>query len=190
MSAKERDALQASLAKLESTLQSKSPFVFNKLAAGASQQEISTLRSELGGTQIQCLETWYRWHNGCTDRLTDILPLGRMLSIAESLRDRKETQNIPFVDAKRKSALKILDDSAGDGFFLDISNSNPRIFYHMLEDPYPRDYGTFEEFVTFIDAVHEAGLASQNEHGMVAFDLDRYQKLEAEYLERIEKAGE
>jgi hypothetical protein len=190
MSAKEKDALKANLAKLESTLKNKSPFIFDKLASGASQQEIGRLRSGLGGAQIECVEIWYRWHNGCTDRLTDVLPLGRMLSIAESLEDREGAKNIPFVDAKRKSALKILDDGAGDGFFLDIASPIPRVFYHMIEDPYPRDFGTLQEFVNFINDVHAAGLASENDHGMVAFDLDRYQTIEADYRREIGTAME
>jgi hypothetical protein len=108
-----------------------------------------------------------------------------MLSITESLADRKMIRDIPFVDAKRKSALKIMDDGAGDGFFLDIASATPRVFYHMLEDPYPRDYGTLQEFVDFITDVHAAGLATEREKGMVEFDLPRYQKVEAEYLAKI-----
>jgi hypothetical protein len=190
MSDKQQAALSASLAKLDDTLARKSPFIFAKLASPATAEDIRTLRIELGGAEIQCLELWYRWHNGCTGHITDVLPLGRMLSIAEALEDRKGIQGTPFVDAKRKSALKILDDGAGDGFFLDIVSPNPRVFYHMLEDPYPRDYGTLPEFVTFITDVHAAGLASENEHGMVAFDLDRYQKIEAKYLKGLGKPNE
>ena len=190
LSKKEQSDLSANLAKLDETLASKSPFIFAKLSPGATQQDIDTLRKELGGSQIECLEVWYKWHNGCADRITDVLPLGRMLSINESLDDRKQIQSVPFVDAKRKSALKILEDSAGDGFFLDIESQNPRVFYHMLEDPYPRDYGTLAEFVSFIRDVHAAGIVTKNEHGMAAFDLDRYQKIEAEYQKRISKPGQ
>lgn len=188
MSDRQRDDLKANFTKLDETLASKSAFVYAKLAPSATEGDIATLRSELGGAQIQCLELWYQWHNGCGGRFTDLLPLGRMLSLAEAIEDRKRTQSIPFVDAKRKIALKILADSAGDGFFLDIASPNPRVFYHMLEDPFPRDYGTMEEFVSFIDQVHAAGLASENEHGMVAFNLDHYKKIEADYLKKIKNA--
>lgn len=187
MSDEQQNALSASLAKLEDILRDKSPFVIAKLAPSATDEELATLRSELDGVQIQCLELWYGWHNGCTGGSTDILPLGRMLSITESLEDRKLTQGIPFVDAKRKNALKILDDGAGDGFFLDITSRNPRVFYHMLEDPNPRDCGTLQEFVAFISDVHAAGLATEKENGMVTFDLDRYQKAEADYLQKLRK---
>jgi hypothetical protein len=190
LSAQQQKALSASLAKLDDALKNASPFVFARLAPGATPDKIARLRSELGGAQIQSLELWYQWHDGCTDQTADLLPLGRMLSIEEALEDRNETQQIPLVDAKRKSALKILDDGAGDGFFLDIASPSPRVFYHMLEDPYPRDYGTLKEFVTFIRDVHAAGLASQNENGRVAFDLDRYQKMESEHLESISQATE
>jgi hypothetical protein len=185
MSVAERESLVDALRTLDETLASKSPFIFDKLRPGANDEEIDALRAELGGAKIDCVEAWYRWHDGCDGRVTDVVPLGRMLSIAEALEDRELMQGIPFVDAKRKSALKILDDGAGDGFFLDIASSNPRVFYHMLEDPYPRDYGTLEEFVTFLNEVHAAGIASENEHGMVSFDSDRYQKIESDYLARI-----
>lgn len=185
MSENDESALKANLRKLEDTLKNKSQFVAEKLARGAPEHEVDALRSALGGAHIECLEIWYRWHNGCTDRLTNILPLGRMLSIAEALEDRRAIQSIPFVDAKRKVALKILDDGAGDGFFLDVTSANPRVFYPMLEDPFPRDFGTLDEFVSFITEVHAPGLARQNEHGMVSFDWDRYQSMEAEYLQRI-----
>jgi len=190
MSSTEQETLNAAFAKLEDTLASKSPFIFDKLRPGATEEEIDTLRSELGGAQVQCLELWYRWHNGCTGRITDVLPLGRMLSIAEALEDRRAMQDMPFVDAKRRNALKILDDNSGDGFFLDIASPTPRVFYHMLEDPFPEDYGTLQEFVTFISHVHAAGVTSENDHGMVAFDLDRYQEIETDYLEGIGATNE
>lgn len=185
MTNEQQNALNASLAKLEGTLRDKSPFIAAKLAPAATDQELATLQSELGGARIQCLEQWYRWHNGCTGRTTDLLPLGRMLSIAEALEDRRTAQGIPFVDAKRKSALKILEDAAGDGFFLDVASPSPRVFYHMLEDPFPRDYGTLPEFVAFIGDVHAVGLASEDGRGMVVFDLDGYQKVEDKYVNRI-----
>jgi hypothetical protein len=185
MSNAEQIALATSLAKLEDVLANKSPFIFAKLGPGATDEDVGRLRSELGGAQIQCLELWYRWHNGCSGHTTDLLPLGRMLSIAEALEDRKGIQEIPFVDTKRKNALKILEDVAGDGFFLDIASPSSRVFYHMLEDPFPRDYGTLQEFVAFISDVHAAGLASEKDNGIVAFDLDRYQKIESEYLQGI-----
>jgi hypothetical protein len=190
ISGKELDALRASLAKLEETLKTKSPFVFAKLAPAATDDEIKTLWNGLDGAQVQSLEVWYRWHNGCEGQFTDVLPLGRMLSIAEAIEDRKQIQTVPFVDAKRKSALKILEDGAGDGFFLDIASTRLRVFYHMLEDPYPRDYGTLEQFVTFIRDVHEAGLAKEKKDGMVEFDLKGYQTMEAEYFKRIGSARE
>src|SRR4051812_47243364 len=89
VSHKQQDVLSASLAKLGDTLANKSPFIFAKLAPGATPEDIHMLRAELGGAEIQCLELWYRWHNGCTGHITDVLPLGRMLSIAEAVEDRK-----------------------------------------------------------------------------------------------------
>jgi hypothetical protein len=185
MSSNQKNALTASLRQLEETLATKSPYIFAKLGSGATNEQLLPLRSELGGAQIECLELWYQWHNGCTDQITNVLPLGRMLSIAEAIDDRRLIKEVAFVDAKRKNAWKILDDGAGDGFFLEVTSANPRVFYHMLEDPYPRDYGTLQEFVAFIDVVHAAGVASEDANGMVEFDDDRYQKIEAEYLAKL-----
>jgi hypothetical protein len=186
----QKNALKASLEKLEETLTIKSPYILAQLTPGASDEDLKALRSELGGVQIESLELWYQWHNGCSDQVTNVLPLGRLLSIDEAIEDRRLMNNVEFVDAKRKNAWKILDDGAGDGFFLDITNPSPRVFYHMLEDPFPRDYGTLQEFVTFIDAVHAAGLASEDSRVTAVFDLDRYQKLEAEYLARLGKTNQ
>ena len=185
MTEQEKKGLSAALANLESVLDEKSPFISKKLSGAASEKDIVALRKELGGIEIQCLENWYCWHNGCTDKLTDIIPLGRMLSISESLEDRAMTQKIPFVDSKRKNAIKILDDGAGDGFFMDISIPRPRIFYHMLEDPFPRDYGTLEDFVVFIKEVHASGIAAVQTNGMVNFDLDKYHIIESKYLDSL-----
>jgi hypothetical protein len=89
------------------------------------------------------------------------------------------------VDSKRKRAIKILEDGAGDGFFLDLSSPNPRVFYHMLEDPFPRDYGTLQEFVQFIADVHASGVVSPDKHGMADFDLEKYDRLESDYLRKL-----
>lgn len=185
LTVQQQNALNARLAELDRTLKEKAPFIFAKLAPPATDEQLSELRAALGGAQIQSLETWYQWRNGCEGVNTLILPLGRMLSISEALDDRKMIQDIPFVGSKRKGALMILEDGAGDGFFLDIASPNPRVFYHMLEDPYPRDYGTMQQFVTFITQVYAAELASEEDNGMVVFDLDRYEKLESNYLKMI-----
>lgn len=185
MSKNEQEALRTALQQLEKTLQEKSPFIADTLAPPATDADLKSLWFELGGAQIECLETWYRWHNGCTSPTIDLIPLGRMLSIDEAIADRKQIQSIPLVDAQRRSAIKILADAAGDGFFLDVESPNPRVFYHMLEDPYPRYFGTLGQFVDFIDSIHTAGLATKNENGMVDFDYERYQELENEYLRSV-----
>ena len=185
MTVDEQKNLNERLAKLEATLEENAPFVHAKLAPPATEDQLAELRTGLGGTQVQSLALWYQWHNGCIDATTNVLPLGRMLSISESLQDRKMIRGIRFVDEKRKSALKILDDGAGDGFFVDVTSPNPHVFYHMLEDPFPRDYGTLKDFVQFMMQVHAAGLSSEDEHGMVDFDMARYDKLESEYFGKL-----
>jgi hypothetical protein len=187
MTDQEAEKLKAAFLNLEDVIVEKAPFISKKLADPASEKDIMVLRKGIGGVEIQRLEYWYKWHNGCVDYLTDIIPLGRMLSIRESLDDRAKIQKIPFVDSKRKNAIKILEDGAGDGFFLDLSVSTPRVFYHMLEDPFPRDYGTLEDFVLFIKEVHSSGVSSAGENGKVDFDLEKYHKLETEYLSKLKK---
>ncbi len=181
----EKETLNAGFAKLETVLKEKVLFIHSKLGEPAGEKDIAELREGLGGVEVQCLELWYKWHNGSADNLTDILPLGKMLSISESLEDRELIQKVPFVDPKRKRAIKILEDPAGDGFFLDISGSSPRVFHHMLEDPFPRDYGTLEDFVGFIAEVHSSGVASMTENGIVDFDLEKYGKIESDYLSKL-----
>jgi hypothetical protein len=185
LSVESRQALELSLAELQAELQKNAPFILEKLSGPASDEQIAQLRVELDGAEVQCLEVWYRWHNGCDDPLTRILPLGRMLSIAESTEDRRAIQSIPFVDTKRKQAIKLLDDGAGDGFFLDVSSAAPRVFYHMLEDPWPRDYGPLDSFVEFLTQVHRSGLATVNENGMVDFDWERYDAIQSDYLSKV-----
>lgn len=185
MSQNERNSLSTALAKLDATLLDKTPLVADALAPPATDAELETLWSEFSGAKVECLEVWYRWHNGCTSRTIDVLPLGRVLSIEEAVDDRQQIQSVPFVDAKRRSAVKILEDGSGDGYFLDVTSPSPRVFYHMLEDPFPRYYGSLAEFVDFIESIHAAGLASRNEHGMVSFDLERYQEMKSEYLQTV-----
>ena len=62
MASQEHENLKASLAGLESVLEKHSPFIHDKLAAPATEEDISELRQGLGGVEVQCLELWYRWH--------------------------------------------------------------------------------------------------------------------------------
>jgi hypothetical protein len=182
LSIQEATDLDASLARLDSTLSEHSPFISAALASPATTEQLTTLRSGIGNVQVDALEKWFEWHNGGVSHPVSLLPLGQVLSISESLKDREMMQTIPFVDRKRKNAVKLLDDGAGDGFFLDVTSKQPRVFYHMLEDPYPRDYGTMVEFVRFIAEVHAADVGSEDKSGRVVFDFDRDQAIESKYL--------
>lgn len=182
MSAKEQRDLRECLAELDEVLREKSPFILDKLAPGADVAEIEKLRAELGVARIEPLEIWFERHNGGTDRVTELLPLGRPLSISESLENRKLLQATPFVDEKIKRSLKLLEDVAGDGFYLDLTEPSPRVFYCMLEDPYPAYYGTLPDFVAFVSKVHEGGLATLNSNGMIDFNQVRYLELESKHL--------
>ena len=189
MNDEERNELRAAQAKLDDTLRKHSPFVYDELAPSATDAEIEKLRAELDVTERPYLELWFKWHNGCTDHPMRLLPLGDLISVDESIEDRSSIQDMPFVHQRRKRDIKLLDDGCGDGFFLDLTASPPRIYYEMLEDRFPTDYGTMLQFLQFIDRVHTAGITSVNEREIVIFDATAYQKLEAEHLSSVKKGA-
>jgi hypothetical protein len=117
----------AAQANLDETLKNHSRFVFDELAPPATENEIGQLRATLGGAERPFLELWFKWHNGCNNHPIGILPLGEMLSINESVNKRTTIQSDPLVHQSRKRDIKLLDDGAGDGFFLNLSKSPPGI---------------------------------------------------------------
>lgn len=183
----EAQALADSFERLEKVLASKAAAIHTNLAPSATDADIAALRASLNGNTNAVLEAWFRWHNGATNRSASLLPLGHPLSITETLEERKMMQRIPFVDKLRKSAVKILDDGAGDGFFVDVTTAQPAVFYHMLEDPTPRSYGTMTEFVNFIAAGFENGVLYISAAGDFAYDEKKYEALEAEHFKAIQK---
>lgn len=185
MSAADLKSLEASLERLDKVLSEKVPAIHANLAPGATNAEIADLRAGLEGNQIEALEVWFRWHNGCMGTPCRFLPLGDPLSIQQALEDRRMIREIALVGNRRKAVIKILVDGAGDGFFLDITSSAPKVFYEMLEDPYPRYYGTLEEFADFITAAFDSGAITVNQAGEFDYDSDRYDELEAAHLKQI-----
>jgi len=181
----EAKALQASFERLDHVLAVKGVAIQTNLAPPASPTEIAKLRAALGGNKIDALEAWFCWHNGTAGTRTDLLPLGYPLTIAESLDDRKLIQKIPFVDKLRKSAIKIMDDGAGDGFFLDVTSASPTVFYHMLEDPTPQYYGSLHEFVDYIAGAFENGALFVDAAGRLKHDETKYQAWEKEHFKKL-----
>jgi len=193
LSPAEAQALQQSFARLDTVLAAKAAVIHTNLASPATAAEITVLRSALsgsaniaGGTNY-VLEAWFGWHNGARVRGTSLLPLGEPLSIAEALEDRKMIQSIPFIDKLRKRSLKILEDGAGDGFFVDVTAARPRVFYHMLEDGTPQYYGTLAEFVDFIATGFERGVLFVDANGKFGYDDKQYQALEQAHFKAIGK---
>lgn len=185
MSEPERQALSASLSRLDEALANRAPSLHMKLAPPASPAEIARLRAALNQDKVEVLEAWYLWHNGTTDPATSLLPLGAPLSIEEALEDHGSIQRVPFVDKLRKSAIKLMDDGSGDGFFLDVTSTKPTVFYHMLEDPLPLSYGSLDQFVNFIATGFEAGVLRTNESGALDYDIQAYEQFEAEHLRML-----
>lgn len=185
LSSAESQTLAESFARLDKVLAAKAPSLQTNLAPPASDADIATLRRALNSSTNAVLEAWFRWHNGETKRNFGLLPLGSPLSIAESLEDRKGLQGIPFVDKLRKNSVKILDDGAGDGFFVDPTAQQPMVFYHMLEDPTPRYFGTMPQFLDFIAKGFEIGVLSAKPSGELSYDLKTYEAMEKDYLKSI-----
>lgn len=187
LSPAEAQALTESFARLEKVLATKATVLHTNLTPPATVAEIAVLRAALNGTTNLVLEAWFGWCNGTTNQSADLLPLGRPLSIAEALEDRKLIQSIPLVDKLRRQSLKIMDDGAGDGFFVDVTSSRPRVFYHMLEDGTPQYYGTMPEFVNFIATGFETGVLFVNTKGEFAYDHAQYEALEQKHFQAIGK---
>lgn len=193
VSVAEAQALQQSFARLDAVLAAKAAVIHTNLASPATAAELTGLRSALygsansAGSTNSVLEAWFGWHNGARVRGTSLLPLGEPLSIAEALEDRKMIQSIPFIAKLRKRSLKILEDGAGDGFFVDVTAARPRVFYHMLEDGTPQDYGTLAEFVDFIATGFERGVLFVDASGKFGYDDKQYQALEQEHFRVVRK---
>jgi hypothetical protein len=187
LSPEDERKLAGELAALDAVLRQHTPQVAAKLNPPAAPADIARLRTELAGAIIQPLEAWFQWHNGAARQPGPVvlIPLGRPVDLRAALAERNLIRQIPLVPTRRKLALKILDDDAGDGFFVDLVGGQARVFYHMLEDPDSyQDYGRLEEFVGFIRSVHEAQILAIAKEGPDEFDLQKYQMLEAAYFGR------
>lgn len=182
----QRAELLAALEKLDETLEQHAPEIFKQFAPPASDDDIKELRSGLGGVDRPFLELWFRWHNGGQNGVVGLLPLGDALSIQEALADRAMNQSISMMHHSRRRDIKLLDDGAGDGYFLNLSSNPPRVYYEMLEDPAQTDYGTLAEFVDFIEQVHAAKITTVDDRGFVDFDWDAYSKLETKHLASLQ----
>lgn len=184
MTLAESQALKNSFDRLDAALVSQALEIHQELAPPATDAEIQKLRRALNGKRVESLEAWYRWHNGTIDH-TFLLPLGRPLSIAEALDHRSEIQTVPFVDDLRTSAIKLMDDGAGDGYFLDVTSPTPQVFYHMLEDPFPRYYGTMENFINYVARDYEDGIVFVNDSGQLDYDDSEFAVKEEAHLAKF-----
>lgn len=185
MSSTDAKALAKAFARLDEVLASRAPKIFANLGGPAGNADITELRKALNGAKIDALEAWYRWHNGTLGQPANLLPVGYPISIKEALKDRKMIGKVPFVDGLRKGSIKILEDGAGDGFFLDITKSRPTVFYHMLEEPTPTSFGSMRVFVGFITECFEDGTIFVNDAGKLDYHSADYNKAEERFLARL-----
>ncbi len=187
MSAAESSQLKDALDRLDRAINAAAPSIAAQLHAGADEAQIAHLRSALGGAVNQPLEEWFAWHNGAKSRMVSILPLAAPLSIDAALEDRNFIRKVPLVSETRRNSLKILDDFAGDGYFIDLRSGTPFVFYDMLEDPGEGYFGTLTEFANFIADCFEADVFSADESGFLDYDEDLYYQLESVYFERASR---
>lgn len=173
-------SLAQAFERLDETLRAKAPNIHSTLNSSATIDDLDKLRTCLSGNQVEMLEKWFLWHNGAGEY---ILPAGLPISVDRTVEDLRIIESIPFVPEVRRNAVKILCDSAGDGFFMDVDTENPMVFHHTLEDPEnPVWFGTLPEFLSFIAKGFEMGILFENEEGKLDYDGARYEELMAEYL--------
>ena len=96
MTESEVEALRAALARLDAAIAKTAPLMHSHLSPGASEEEISQLRSALGGAVHQPLEEWFSWRNGTEFYGVAYLPLGYPISIEQALMKREQTKGIPL----------------------------------------------------------------------------------------------
>lgn len=185
LTAREKTELEDALKRLDDVLKAKAPALHANLQPPATAAEIADLRAALDGNTVETLEVWFQWHNGVSGPPSALLPLGYPMSLQETIDDRKMMADVPLVDGFRKSAVTILADGSGDGFFLDVTSPQPLVFYYMLEDGYPHYYGTLAEFVNFIADGFESGVLYVNAAGEFDYDMEQYQAKEATYLQSV-----
>jgi hypothetical protein len=182
LSSAEAQALQDAFARLDRALAEKAPAIYTNLAPPAAEADIAALHAALNGSTNAVLEAWFRWHNGWTNGYISLLPLGTPISIAEALEDRKMIQSIPFMDKVRRRSLKILDDGAGDGFFIDLTATKPVVFYQMLEEPSLHSYGTLTELVEFVASGFERGVFFVDGQGQFDYDEKAYEEMQSQHV--------
>lgn len=181
MSLSQTEDLDSAFARLENVLIDKAPKIHASLNEGATNEEIENLRECLSGNRIEALERWFQRHNGAAEA---IMPDGLPIDIERAIEDQRILETIPFVPEVRRNAMKILCDSAGDGFFVEVNTDSPRVFFHILEDPEnPVWFGSMTEFVNFIANGFETGIFFQNEEGKFAHDESGYEEMMENYLQ-------
>lgn len=184
----EKAALTAALSACEMTMEDKAPELFANLAPPATPAELDDLAAGMGGARVEALEIWFTWHNGEKHpTMTEFPMLGYPLSIAETLEKRQMERSIPLIDRIRRNAVHLIHDGSGDGYFLDVTRDPPRVFYHMLEDPYPEDFGTLTEFVGFLEAVCAEGFDDGEDMDAWRAEFDRYLEIQDTYLTKIRR---
>lgn len=181
----DREALIAALDRIDVALAEKTPTLASFLNDGATDEEIEHLRQALGGAINEPLEIWFRWHNGSSQPGLALLPVGGLISLEDAIRIKEMESRIPLIPGYRRNAIKVLDDHAGDGYFLDLTADEPDIFYDMLEDRTPPSerQASLTDLATFIAICFERGLIFQDEFGLLDYDEDSYFKFESEFFD-------
>ncbi len=171
--------LTQSLDQLDAVLKSKAPALHQQFADGATDEQIDQLRASLGGKSIHALEAWFKWHNGATEPMLELIPLGEVVSIEQAIEQR--ALSLQHASSLRANSIMILEDGAGDGYFVDLTNDPALVYYEMLEDPSPTYYGTLTEFTKYIAEAYESGIFRVDDQAVLDYNEDEFEANEQKH---------
>lgn len=170
------------LARLEKTLQARTPELARHLQPGLTDEAIRQWETAGGFRLPEDLRALYRWHNGqAPDSPDGLLPGVRFLSlenvVLERLVLRQQVAALSFgprlyhrvFAGHRHPWVQILDDGSADGYFVDPSRRDVEgaFFYHFSENGH---YTWFPSLRNFL-----AGLIECYDSGAVRLTPDRKQ---------------
>lgn len=180
--------LQNALQSLDQIIKDKAQSLHDNLADGATDKQIVELQSEFNNEITPCIEQWFRWRNGSIKQFSEIIPLGELVSIEQVVEYRNQLKNSGLKRILRFNSVLLLEDGAGDGYFVDLQRSPPEVYYEMLEDPTPTYYGTMFEFVRYITEGYKSGVFSIDDDGELECNDELFERYEESHLEKTDRS--
>jgi hypothetical protein len=189
------ESVDASLKRLEETLERHAPYVLTGLQPGLSDDRISDIASRYRLRLTDDLRALYRWRNGSApDGDVELIPGHRFVPLEEAANERAQRRRAPEATAVQRLAhwifaghrttwLTVLDDLCGDGYFYDPARwrRGGSFFYHFAED---REYRFFPSLSAFLGGAiecYETGIYRCGPRGQATEDHERSFELWARY---------